>query len=96
MEDIALVCEAFINIIDELIFDRAFNKKIKLSKRLPFIIIYVLILLGLLSLLIFIGINLVIKRSLFGYLFLLMSLLILFLLIYPFLFYKKRLNRKYK
>lgn len=90
MDSIALVCEACMDFLNELIIDRAFNRERKLSKRIPFIIIYVLVLLLLLSLLLFVGINLVIQKNIFGYFLLLMSLLNLFMLIYPFIFYKKK------
>lgn len=90
MDDIATACEAIMDVIRELIIDRAFDKKIKLSKRIPFIIIYVIILSGLTVLLGFISINLIIRKNYFGLLFLIMAILSLFMLIYPFVFYKKK------
>ena len=90
MDNIGDICEVIMNFINELIVDRAFNKEIKLSKRIPFIIIYVLVILLLLSFLTFIGINLVIQKNIFGYFLLVIALLILFMLIYPFIFYKKK------
>lgn len=89
MDDIATACEAIMDVIREFLFDRAFDKKIKLSKRIPFIIIYVLLLSLLTFLLGFISISLIIRKNYFGYLFIIMSLLSLFMLIYPFIFYKK-------
>ena len=93
MDSIGILCEVVVDVINELIIDKAFNKTIKLSKRIPYIFIYVLVLLLLLSLLLFVGINLVIKKNIFGYFFLLMSLINLFLLIYPFIFYKKDVTK---
>lgn len=93
MDSISVLCEACMDILDELIIDKAFNKKVKLRKRIPFILIYVLILLSLLSLLTFVGINLVIKKNIFGYFLLFMDLIILFMLIYPFIFYKKDVTK---
>lgn len=83
MEEIALACEAIIDVINGFIYDKAFDKTRKLSKRIPFILIYCL------TLLVFIVVNLVLDNNGFGYL-LLLSLLICFVLIYPFIFYKKR------
>ena len=93
MDSISVLCEACMDILNELIIDKAFNKKVKLRKRIPFIVIYVLILLMIIGLLTFVGINLVIKKSIFGYFFLLMDLLALFMLIYPFIFYKKDVTK---
>ena len=93
MDSISFLCEACMDILNELIIDKAFNKKVKLRKRIPFIIIYILVLLMIISLLTFVGINLVIKKSIFGYFFLLMDLLALFMLIYPFIFYKKDVTK---
>lgn len=92
MEEIALACEAILDTINEFIYDKAFDKTRKLSKRIPFILIYCLTLLLLIALLVFIGVNLVLDNNWFGYLLLLLlfSLLICFVLIYPFIFYKKR------
>lgn len=90
MDDIATACEAIMDVIREFLLDKAFDKKIKLSKRIPFIIIYVIILSGLTFLLGFISINLIIRKNYFGLLFLIMAILSLFMLIYPFVFYKKK------
>ena len=90
MDDIANACEPIIEVTRELIIDRAFDKKIKFSKRIPFILIYILILSGLTFLLGFISINLIIRKNYFGLLFLIMAILSLFILIYPFVFYKKK------
>ena len=92
MDDIATACEAIMDVIRELIIDRAFDKKIKLSKRIPFIIIYVIILSGLTVLLGFLCFNFIIRNNYFGLLFLIMAILSLFMLIYPFVFYKKNNN----
>ena len=90
MDDIATACEAIMDVIGELIIDRAFDKKVELRKRIPFIIIYILILSGFTFLLGFISINLIIRKNYFGFLFLIMAILSLFMLIYPFIFYKKK------
>ena len=90
MDDIAFACEAVIDVANELIFDKAFDKSRKLTKRIPFMIIYVLLLSGIIFLLGFISINLIIRKNYFGLLFIIMSLLSLFMLIYPFIFYKKK------
>ena len=62
MDDIALACEAVIDVANELIFDKAFDKSRKLTKRIPFMIIYVLLLSGIIFLLGFISINLIIRK----------------------------------
>ena len=54
IEDVFVVIGDF---LDKLIIDRAFNKNKSLIKRIPFIIIYYLLVLGMLFLSVFIGIN---------------------------------------
>lgn len=79
------------DLLDELIIDRAFNNNKKLSKRLPFIIIYYLIVLSVLALSLFIGINYILVHNVIGYFFLIISLLNIILFFLPF-FIKKKIN----
>lgn len=77
------------DLLDELIIDRAFNNNKKLSKRLPFIIIYYLIVLSVLALSLFIGINYILVHNVIGYFFLIISLLNIILFFLPFFIKKK-------
>ena len=77
------------DLLDELIIDRAFNNNKKLSKRLPFIIIYYLIVLNVLALSLFIGINYILVHNVIGYFFLIISLLNIILFFLPFFIKKK-------
>lgn len=76
--------EVIIDILNELIIDKAFNKDRKLTKRLPFILFYYVIILLLLVLSLFLGINYILINNIFGYLILTLSLILVILLIIPF------------
>ena len=85
IEDVYVVIGDF---LDKLIIDRAFNKNKSLIKRIPFIIIYYLLVLGMLFLSVFIGINYILNHNIFGYFLLIISLMCIILLFVPF-FIKK-------
>ena len=85
IEDVFVVIGDF---LDKLIIDRAFNKNKSLIKRIPFIIIYYLLVLGMLFLSVFIGINYILNHNIFGYFLLIISLMCIILLFAPF-FIKK-------
>lgn len=85
IEDVFVVIGDF---LDKLIIDRAFNKNKSLIKRIPFIIIYYLLVLGMLFLSVFIGINYILNHNIFGYFLLIISLMCIILLFVPF-FIKK-------
>ena len=75
--------EVIIDILNELIIDKAFNKDRKLTKRLPFILIYYVTILLLLVLSLFLGINYILVNNIFGYLILILSLILVIMLILP-------------
>lgn len=85
IEDVFVVIGDF---LDKLIIDRAFNKNKSLIKRIPFIIIYYLLVLGMLFFSVFIGINYILNHNIFGYFLLIISLMCIILLFVPF-FIKK-------
>lgn len=85
IEDVFVVIGDF---LDKLIIDRAFNKNKSLIKRIPFIIIYYLLVLGMLFLSVFIGINYILNHNIFGYFLLIISLMCIILVFVPF-FIKK-------
>ena len=73
-----------IDLLSECIFDKAFNKKKKFLKRLPFIILYFLIVSMTSGLCIFIGINYILTGKIFGYFIIIIGILFLLLLVSPF------------
>ena len=73
-----------IDLLNECIFDRAFNKKKKFLKRLPYIILYFLIVIITSGLCIFIGINYIMIENIFGYFITIFGILFLLFLIIPF------------
>lgn len=85
-EDVFVVVSDFLN---ELIIDRAFDKKRKLKNGIPYIIIYYITVLGLFALSFFLGINYILVHNFFGYLLLIISLCSLIMLIVPFVYKKK-------
>lgn len=85
IEDVFVVIGDF---LDKLIIDRAFNKNKSLIKRIPFIIIYYLLVLGMLFLSVFIGINYILNHNIFGYFLFIISLMCIILVFVPF-FIKK-------
>ena len=73
-----------IDLLNKYIFDKAFNKKEKFLKKLPYIILYFLIIIMTSGLCIFIGINYIITGNIFGYFITIFGMLFLLLLIIPF------------
>ena len=84
------VFEVMSDILNELIIDRTFNKKRKLIKRLPFIFIYYIIILGMLAFSTFLGVNYILVNNIFGYFLLVLSLILVIMLIVPFLYKDKK------
>ena len=78
------VIQFIIDLINEYLFDKAFNKKEKFLKRLPFIILYFLIVIMTSGLCIFIGINYIIAGNIFGYFVTILGILFFIFLIIPF------------
>ncbi len=72
------------DLLSECIFDKAFNKKDKFIKRLPFIILYFLIVSITSGLCIFIGINYIMAGKIFGYFITIIGILSLLFFIIPF------------
>ena len=64
MEDIFVVVGDF---LEGLIIDKAFNKKRKLRRRIPYIIIYYITILSVVSLSAFLGINYILINNIVGY-----------------------------
>lgn len=89
MEVILEGLSVILEILENFIKKKAFNKKIKLLKRIPFILLYVLILLSLILGITWLGITLIKDYNLFGYLFLFISFILIICLLYPFM--KKQL-----
>ena len=75
-----------IDLLNEHIIDKAFNKKEKFLKRLPYIILYFLIVIMTSGLCIFIGINYIITGNIYGYFITIFGILFLILLISPFFY----------
>lgn len=83
--------EAILTIISEFLYDKAFNKKKKLINRLPYIIIYIIILGLIIFGSIYLGITLIDNNnSLLGFLLLGIAILFIVLLICPFVLKDKR------
>ena len=76
--------QVIIDLLDEYIFNKAFNKKEKFLKRLLYIILYFLIVIITSGLCIFIGINYIITENIFGYFITAFGVLFLLFLISPF------------
>ena len=73
-----------LDLLSECIFDKAFNKKEKFLKRLPFIVLYFLLIIMTSGLCIFIGINYIITGNIFGYFITIIGILFLLFFIIPF------------
>ncbi len=78
-----------IDLLNEFIFDKAFNKKEKFLKKLPYIILYFLIVIMTSGLCLFVGINYMLKDNIYGYFITIFGVLFLIFLIIPFFINKK-------
>lgn len=90
VEDIFTVVGDF---LEELIIDKAFNKERKLSKRIPYIIIYYICILSIVTLSAFLGINYILINNIVGYLFVVASLIFSIFLFLP-IWYKGNKSSK--
>ena len=90
MEDVFIVIGDF---LEELIIDKAFNRKKKLSKRIPYIIIYYITILSVISLSAFIGINYILIKNIVGYVLVVAALVFSIFLFLP-IWYKGNNNSK--
>ena len=77
--------EVILDILNELIVDKAFNKKNNIKKRLPYILIYYIVIISLCTFILFLAINLIKLKNIIGYLFIIMFIILLTLLILPFI-----------
>lgn len=78
--------EAILTVITEFLYNKAFDKNRKILKRLPYIIIYILLLVLIVFGLSFLGIILIKdKQELLGCFFMIISVIFVILLIVPFL-----------
>ncbi len=77
--------EVILDILNELIVDKAFNKKNNIKKRLPYILIYYIVIISLCTFILFLAINLIKLKNIIGYFFIIMFIILLTLLILPFI-----------
>lgn len=82
--------EFILETLDKLIIDRAFNKKMSFKRRWPYVFIYYIVLILLLSLTTFLGINYIKVKNVMGYFLILLSLIFFILLILPSIVYKNK------
>ena len=82
--------EFILETLDKLIIDRAFNKKMSFKRRCPYVFIYYTVLILLLSLTTFLGINYIKVKNVMGYFLILLSLIFFILLILPSIVYKNK------
>lgn len=85
MDSIFDALECLIDIITSFLYNKAFDKNKKMIKRLPYIIIYIVILTLIISLLTYFGTILINTNNILGYILLFFSLLCMLILIYPFI-----------
>lgn len=95
------IFEVVLDVLNEFITSKAFNKDIKLIKRLPYIFIYELVLLLLCVLASFLSFNFIVTNNIIGYILFIISLILVVLMILPFLQKKiksqnKKMNQLYK
>lgn len=77
------IFEVILDILDELIIDRAFNKKINIKKRLPYIIIYYTVIIILCAFTLFLAISFIKLKYIIGYFLIVVFIMLLTLLIIP-------------
>lgn len=75
--------EAILDILDNLIIDKAFDKNRDIKKRLPYIFIYYITIIVLCILTLFLSINLIKARNIIGYFLIMIFVILLILLILP-------------
>lgn len=85
MESIFDALDGLLDIITLFLYDKAFARNKNTIKRLPYIIMYTLLLMLIIAILIYLGLCLINNNNIFGYVLLLLSLLLLVILIYPFI-----------
>ncbi len=84
------VFEIILDVLNNLIVDKAFNKKIKFKKRLLYIFIYYTLIILLLVLTVFFGINYIKAKNIIGYFLIIMGIILFILLVLPPFCYKKQ------
>ena len=89
MSDLGFALEAIMNVITECLYKKAFNTKENLLKRLPYILIYIMINLLLIIMLTYIGIKLIESNLILSIITIMLAFLVTCILIYPFV---KKIN----
>lgn len=82
--------EVILDILDNLIVDKAFNKKISIKRRWPYIFIYYTVIILLLFLTIFFSIGYIKLKNIIGYFLILLSIILFVLLILPLFVYRNK------
>ena len=84
------VFEIMLDILDNLIFDKAFNKKINRKRRLSYILLYYMVIILLLAFAIFLGVNYIKQKNIIGYFSTLVSIILFLLLVLPLFRFKNK------
>ncbi len=82
--------EAIFDILNELVIDKAFNKKMSIKRRLPYIFIYYITIILLLFLAIFLSINCIKQKNIIGYFLVLIAIILFLLLFLPLFNFKNK------
>lgn len=78
--------EAILTVVSEFLYDKAFNKSIKLIKRIPYLLIYIAVLIIIIIGLVYLAINLINNKNiLFGFSLLIIAILCIFILLFSIL-----------
>ncbi len=82
--------EAIFDILNELVIDKAFNKKMSIKRRLPYILIYYITIILLLFFTIFLSINFIKQKNIIGYFLVLIDIILFLLLFLPLFNFKNK------
>lgn len=82
--------EAIFDILNELVIDKAFNKKMSIKRRLPYILIYYITIILLLFFTIFLSINFIKQKNIIGYFLTLIDIILFSLLFLPLFNFKNK------
>ena len=85
MDEVLTAIEGLFDLLAEFILDKAFNKNKTLKERLPYIILYILVLVLIITSLIIGGVFLIKDNNLIGIALLIFAVLFIIILIYPFI-----------
>lgn len=87
------IFEVVLDVLNEFIISKAFNKDVKLIKRLPYIFIYEFVLLLLFVLASFLSLNFIVTDNIIGYILFIISLILVLLMILPFFTEKNKKSK---